>query len=144
MSSKASKSLRIAVMAGVVLLTILVILPKGLDIYWKRYSPIEKQRWENVENSYKIKIGDDYERVLEIMGKKPDISHHDSLLTNKIVDPYWFRSDIKHYLGISYFPPHNTESGIKIIFDTNFVISKVLYYKDEHWHYPRSRREVSN
>ena len=132
-----SKSFRIVVFIAILCLTLLFILPKGLDVYRKKYSPIEKERWKNVENSYKIKIGDDYERVLEIMEKKPDISHHDSLLINKIIDTSLFRPNVNHYLSITYFPPHNAESGIRITFDTNFVVSKILYYKDENWNYPR-------
>jgi hypothetical protein len=92
------------------------------------HSPSAKQAWKNVENSYKIKMGDDYERVLEVMKKKPFYSSNDSLLVNKIIDPFYFKKYSNLYLDIFYETPYDAESSIRISFDTNFVVVNVGYY----------------
>ena len=131
------KSRRKTILLVIASFLIIIVFTKYFFLYQNKYSPTAKERWKNVENSYKINIGDSYEQVLKIMEKKPDDSHLDSFLVNKIIDSFWIRpAGPEQYIDIFYNPPHNAESGIRITFDTNFVVSDLGYYKDEYWNYP--------
>lgn len=112
----------------------------SIAIYRYKLSPKAKIRWQNVVNSYQIRIGMTYEEVLVIMGSKPFRS--DDRLIDKIVDTSLVSElSPEAYACTHYIAPTIAEDGINIWFDTNFVVSGISYYVDEFGNQPKKITE---